>query len=197
MNLYSYVITHDTGFAPNPFWDYCTLATCKPDIRLYAQEGDWIIGTGSVNNVGRERLIYAMQVTEVLSLDQYHEDEQFRDKRPVLNGSDTQRCGDNMYRKVNGEWKQLPSPYHTYQHKAKDLRGRNVLISEKFYYFGGKAVEIPHEYRDVIIVRGYKHRHTSEIVQGLLSWLESNFKTGKLGEPSDSGKNSKNCGCAV
>ena len=22
---------HDTGFAPNPFWGYCTLAVCTPN----------------------------------------------------------------------------------------------------------------------------------------------------------------------
>lgn len=33
MTLYSYVVAHDFGFAPNPFDGLCTLATCKPDIR--------------------------------------------------------------------------------------------------------------------------------------------------------------------
>ena len=41
MNLYSYVITRDYGFAPNPFWNICTLATCKPQIREHALKGDW------------------------------------------------------------------------------------------------------------------------------------------------------------
>ena len=30
---YSYIITRDYGFAPNPFGGVCTLATCKPKIR--------------------------------------------------------------------------------------------------------------------------------------------------------------------
>ncbi|MBU1662902.1 MAG: hypothetical protein KKD28_15700 [Chloroflexi bacterium] len=191
MKLYSYTVTHDSGFAPNPFWDYCTLATCKPDIRLNAQEGDWVIGTGSVKNVGRDKLIYAMQITEVLPLEQYYEDERFQAKRPIFKGSKAHGCGDNMYRKVNDEWKQLPSAYHTYRHRAKDLRGRNALISEIFYYFGRKAVEIPIEFRALTVIRGYKHRHSSETVQGFLLWLNSNFKTGKIGEPSIN----KSCGC--
>ena len=29
MRLFAYKMTHDTGFAPNPFWGYLTLATCK------------------------------------------------------------------------------------------------------------------------------------------------------------------------
>ena len=31
--VHSYVVRYDSGFAPNPFYEYCTLATCKPNIR--------------------------------------------------------------------------------------------------------------------------------------------------------------------
>lgn len=44
LKLYSYVVARDFGFAPNPFHGYCTLATCKPDIRATASVGDWVIG---------------------------------------------------------------------------------------------------------------------------------------------------------
>ena len=43
MELYSYVIKHDSGFAANPFCGYCTLADCKPAIRRTAKVGDWIV----------------------------------------------------------------------------------------------------------------------------------------------------------
>ena len=33
MRLFSYVVARDYGFAPNPFYEMCTLATCKPRIR--------------------------------------------------------------------------------------------------------------------------------------------------------------------
>ena len=39
--IYSYVVRYDSGFAPNPFYGYCTLATCKPDIR---GRGGWRLG---------------------------------------------------------------------------------------------------------------------------------------------------------
>lgn len=39
MYLYSYVIKRDYGFAPNPFENICSLATCKPQIRERALEG--------------------------------------------------------------------------------------------------------------------------------------------------------------
>jgi hypothetical protein len=49
MKLCSYIIKNDTGFAPNPFWGYCTLAACTPNhMGLHLYPGDWIIGTESV-----------------------------------------------------------------------------------------------------------------------------------------------------
>lgn len=55
---YNYVLEHDTGFAPNPFFDYLTLAACKPllwgkrGIRKYItkeslEEGSvWVFANG-------------------------------------------------------------------------------------------------------------------------------------------------------
>ena len=40
MRLFSYKMTSDTGFAPNPFGRRVTLATCKPMIRQSTHEGD-------------------------------------------------------------------------------------------------------------------------------------------------------------
>ena len=44
MRLFSYKMTHDSGFAPNPFGYTSTLATCKPQIRLHKSVDDWIAG---------------------------------------------------------------------------------------------------------------------------------------------------------
>ena len=46
VKVYSYVMTHDYGFAPNPHGEYCTLACCKPRIRSSAGVDDLVIGTG-------------------------------------------------------------------------------------------------------------------------------------------------------
>lgn len=71
MKYFSYVISRDYGFAPNPFFGFCTLATCKPKIRENAQIGDWIFGTGSVALGCKDKLIYAMQVTNKITYDTY------------------------------------------------------------------------------------------------------------------------------
>ncbi len=70
MRLFSYKLTHDSGFAPNPFGHTLTLATCKPQIRLRKSVDDWIAGftsrTLAGHDVGSERLIYLMRVAEKL-----------------------------------------------------------------------------------------------------------------------------------
>jgi len=47
MRLYLYVIEHDKGFAPNPFFGACTLAACKPQIRESAVVGEITADFGS------------------------------------------------------------------------------------------------------------------------------------------------------
>ena len=75
--LYSYIVARDFGFAPNPFYGFCTLATCKPQIRKSAEIGDWIIGTGSKSKGRDGHIVYAMRVTEAMSFDEYWTDSRF------------------------------------------------------------------------------------------------------------------------
>ena len=78
-SLFSYCIPCDDGAAPNPFEGVCTLTICKPRIRHIAEVGDWIAGTGSVKARDGKRndtnlagkLVYAMQVTEKMSMADY------------------------------------------------------------------------------------------------------------------------------
>ena len=97
VRLYSYVVKSDTGFAPNPFWNYCTVACCKPKIRKNADVNDLIVGTGSKHNVGQDKLIYAMEIIEKITFEQYSEDRKFRNKIPHF-GLIEER-GDNIYYK--------------------------------------------------------------------------------------------------
>jgi hypothetical protein len=72
--LFTYTIRIDDGAAPNPFRSLCSLAICKPGIRSTAQKGDWVAGLGSRAAPSGDlsgRLVYAMRVEEVLSLEQY------------------------------------------------------------------------------------------------------------------------------
>lgn len=84
MRLHSYVVARDYGFAPNPFFTICTLATCKPKIRSTAAVGDWVIGTGSRQRNRQNHVVYAMRVTEAMTFEQYWNDSRFQRKKPTL-----------------------------------------------------------------------------------------------------------------
>lgn len=156
--IYSYVVRYDSGFAPNPFYGYCTLATCKPQIRQHASLGDWVVGSGSNDRSVRRGgyIVYAMRVTETMTFDEYFEDQRFGYKKPYRNGSRKQSCGDNIYSRTapNAAWQQCDS-FHSRSdgslnpdHVARDTGVNRVLISNDFVYFGGEGPEFPVELRD-------------------------------------------------
>ncbi len=156
--IHSYVVRYDSGFAPNPFYSYCTLATCKPGIRKSANIGDWVVGSGSGDRSVRRRgcLVYAMRVTETMPFDEYDQDPRFEVKKPFRNGSRKQSCGDNIYfRAAAGvAWQQRDS-FHSRpdgspnpDHVARDTGVNRVLISNDFVYFGGVGPEFPNDLRD-------------------------------------------------
>jgi hypothetical protein len=176
MRLFSYVITHDTGFAPNPFWGFCTLACCKPLIRRTAEIGDWIVGIAPKSN--GNRLIYAMLIEEILAYDEYYKDNRFAAKIPDFSKEQViYKCGDNIYKPLaNGGFQQLQSmhsdgPKENPAKKADDLSGEHVLAARNFSYFGSKALDLPLELSALIVGRGHKNNFPIHIVQTFLRFI--------------------------
>ena len=142
-------MTHDTGFAPNPFHGILTLANCKPLIRLKKREGDFIAGFTSKrmcrDKYDKARLVYIMKVNEKLSYSEYYNDPRFQCKIPANNNL-ISRAGDNIYKPSQMAEKgfiQKPNPYHNDRNDMDhDLKGKYVLISEEFIYFGSGAILI-------------------------------------------------------
>ncbi len=184
MKLSSYVVAQDYGFAPNPFGGVLTLATCKPDIRKSAAVGNWIMGTGSVKGAGKRRLIYAAQISQVLSIETYGSSSEFAHKIPSFNSDRWSIRGDNIYFKENGIWHQRKNPFHCRNDMVHDLSGKNVVICENFWYFGARAPQIPELFISVI-KSGPKHKDNvlNQAVQGFLEWVGS-LSCGISGEPS-------------
>lgn len=192
MEVYTYIVARDFGFAPNPFGRYCTLCTCKPKIRKNALVGDWVIGTGAVGRYGlKGQLIYAMRIDEKITFNEYWEDPRFQYKKPIFNGSLKQCFGDNIYfQKESGEWVQKHS-HHSYEDGStntynlnRDTKWDFVLISERFYYFGTKNVEIPaHLKADACKDRQGEKRIPVEPANELIDWIETNFQPGMIGIP--------------
>jgi len=167
MALISYKMTNDSGFAPNPFHGYLTLATCKPGIRRSSnrQVGDWIAGFTSMSlcgdPVGGERLVYLMRVDEILTLGAYFADPRFKAKVPVRGSANPiERAGDNIYRPLvdsprdAGDYEQVPNDNHPPHSKAHDVSGRNVLVAHagNYFYFGRNALDAPADVRPEIPV---------------------------------------------
>lgn len=150
--VWTYIVDHDLGFAPNPFHRICTLAACKPKIRRYAKRGDIVIGTGSKPNGNQGRLIYWMRVDDILTFDEYWKDPRFQRKKPIMRGSLVQRYGDNVYHREEGEreftqedsFHSQPGGVANEENVETDTGfTENVLIGNDYAYWGGDGPLIP------------------------------------------------------
>lgn len=198
MSLYSYVVRYDSGFAPNPFYGFCTLATCKPGIRNSAELGDWVVGCGSAAkgvNLGG-RLVYAMRVTNVLPTAEYWEDARFIKKRPTRHGSRKQSCGDNIYYPTKEGWGQLDS-FHSLPdgspnalHVARDTGTNRILVSGDYAYFGVDAPEFPAALRDfngIDVCKsgiGLKKIEDTDLIEHFEAWVRT-LGSGLCGFPQE------------
>ena len=197
--LYTYIVRYDIGFAPNPFYGVCTLATCKPGIRERAKIGDWVAGVGSKQKDQDGRLVFAMQVDEALSYDEYWSDTRFKRKVPNRVGSLKQQYGDNIYHRALGEdtWIQedgrhsLEDGSPNMDHIKRDTSAPRVLISENFVYYGNNSVEIPGIFRyweghDVCgHGPGYRCNFPEDMRDTIIGWLTEQADEGIAGEPPD------------
>ena len=195
MRVFTYVIEHDKGFAPNPFFSVCSLAACKPAIRKAAQVGDLILGFGSAKHRLAGKLIYWMKVDEIVTFDEYWNDKRFAAKRPQLGGSMMVCYGDNLYHKdpVTKAWIQEPS-FHT---DAPDLKGgsnierdtgktERVLLGREFAYWGADAIALPAELGKFrAFGRAGRSWFPDEERQNMWRWLQAVNDRGFRGEPAD------------
>jgi hypothetical protein len=82
---YIYRVDHDRGFAPNVEYGICTLCGCKINtIESWAQKGSWVIGVGGNGTGKSNKLIYAMEVKQVLSRAEFRA--RYRRKSTYLRG---------------------------------------------------------------------------------------------------------------
>lgn len=182
-SVYLYAISHDLGFAPNPFGGVCTLACCKPNIRERAKYGDWLVGLTGTRLPPAMRCVFAMVVTGDMTFDEYWAHPDFGTRRPKRNGTAKKLVGDNIYHRQSADrpWVQEDSvhslddgsqcPLNT----AHDTRVNRILLSDRFVYFGAVAPALPSDVRVALDyqrnVRDYR-RFDIEDAKPLLSWLE-------------------------
>jgi len=178
--LFTYTIPNDDGAAPNPFRGMCSLAICKPYIRRVARIGDWVAGLGSKNTQHSGdlsgRLVYAMRVEEAMSLVEYDRraPTDWPHRIPNPGSADlSERLGDCIYDFSDGKPVQRPG-VHGPGNVNTDLKGKNVLVSRDFYYFGSRATRLPD---DLLPIRHQTQWHKSDanapFVEKFVTWLRA------------------------
>ena len=189
MKLISYRVKNDRGFAPNPYFDVLTLAACKPAIRRssHVKIGDWIVGWTAASSekfatpVGEEKLVYLACISKIIPIAQYWND--YPQKRPDISKgkSSPEYYGDNIYIPDNTNplgFSRANSVFHRDEkNMKKDLSGRNVLICNKFYYFGAeKALIVPDEIRKDFnhVFRGHKYFTDNNDILNIIKFVERN-----------------------
>jgi hypothetical protein len=190
MNVFTYVIDHDLGFAPNPFHGVCTLACCKPRIRKKAELGDIVLGTGAVMPQLRGHLTYWMQVDEITTFDVYWRDHRFRHKKPVMKGTTVYRYGDNIYHRDGQEMYRQEYSFHSLEDGAVsggDLRRDTgttdkVLIGRNFAFWGKSGPVLPKHLS--CFVRRERHLFSEEQKNALMQWLATRPERGYIDEPA-------------
>lgn len=197
MSIYSYIVRFDSGFAPNPFYGFCSLATCKHPIRKHAEIGDWVVGCGSADRAVRRggHIVHAMRITETLTFEEYDADPRSKSKKPIRNGSRKQNAGDNIYFPTARGWAQRDS-FHSKsdgspnpKHVANDTQVDRVLLSDDFVYFGGEGPEFPADLQDKygrhICKAGIGRSKFNDyaLEEKLVAWLDSIGPRGLQGSP--------------
>jgi hypothetical protein len=193
VTVFSYVIEHDLGFAPNPFNGVCTLACCKPRIRKKAELGDYILGMGAVRPKLQGHITFWMRVDEIVTFDEYWSDIRFRRKKPVMAGTTYLRYGDNIYHRDGGEVFHQEDSFHSLEDgslSSGDLRRdtgttEKVLIGREFVYWGRAGIKLPDDLKCFAISGpGHKSNFSEEEIERLIGWLGTHRERGYRGEPA-------------
>lgn len=191
MKLLKYVMRFDSGLAPNPFFDVCSLALCTPNhANARLEPGDWIVGH-SCKSTGN-RLIHAMRLTKVLDMDQYFHD--YPQKRPVPGGAREQQCGDNLYYREGPRWRRLASPAHNSVLSFQQDQDHWVYLSEgpeNYWYLGAmsslpESIAFPRLFPELVHgTQGVKYERDVAVIENFVRWLAGIEGRGRIGTPRD------------
>ena len=170
-SIFKYVITHDEGTAPCVDNGLLSLCICKPKIRRVAVPGDWVIATGSKVRVSKiPKIVFAAKITKKISMETYAlEDNKRSDSIYEFDGFSLIHNGSPIHRNEKAQ--------------AVDKSGRNCLLSQKFWYFGQNAIELPNDlYSLYHYGRGHGKINDTKML-GLLENYLSTISSGVLGKP--------------
>jgi hypothetical protein len=93
----------------------------------------------------------------------------------------SERLGDCIYDFSSGTPVQRPG-VHGPENVATDLKGKNVLVSRDFYYFGSRAIPLPHDLLPICHqTQGHKSKANAPYVDKFVAWLRGlNLAVGQI-----------------
>lgn len=187
---YSYIISRDYGFAPNPFHGFLTLATCKPTIRKNASIEDFIIGNATARQ--KNKLIFIAKVSNIVTFDEYWSNPLYKCKRPIMNGSTKYLYGDNIYHHLDSGELMQENSHHSlangsvniYNLKRDTGKTDRVLICEDFIYLGKSMIDVPDAFIGCLCNHRGHSRPNNDLCQQLWIYLKDKYKLGMVDIPS-------------
>ena len=156
-------------------------------------------GSGSKRYRLAGNLVFAMEVAEVLTYQQYWQDVRFQRKKPYLRGSLKQAFGDNIYHRDSetGTWLQEDS-HHSHRDGSSnqanidhDTRVSRILVASEFNYWGAYGPKIPGRFRKFLgfdvccSTQGHKCNFPVQLMNSFVEWLKSINDAGFIGEPME------------
>jgi hypothetical protein len=169
--LYSYIVDHDHGYAPNPYNNICTLVHCKfagtsgrRNIVELVNVGDWVLGSGgcSHQSSGSGTILYLMRVDEKLTFNNFLSDHRFNNRL---------------------------------DHHDSNEGNQFALVSHHYFYFGRNAVPLntlPMRFSTYKLLKkgpGFRCDLQKARIEDLVKWFEQHYEIGMHGDPCTSIKN--------
>jgi hypothetical protein len=179
-------MTHDSGAAPNPFGGICSLVICKPKIREEAEEKDWVVGTGSKRFGFENKVIYAMEITTKMTLEEYdqHCKTNLLIKIPDEKSKTYEKLvGDCIY-DFSASPPKIRGKIHNIENRPTDLGGKYALLSNRFYYFGNAPVDLDEDLLSIVKhSSGHISNSNDQYFEKFINWI--NQKVSNLNNVSN------------
>lgn len=135
-----------------------------------------------------------MRVQQVIGFEEYWT--RYPSRRPSRKSVVAAR-GDNIWHKVNGNWTAAKDGGHDQTQEQRDTRGKNVLLSRDFYYFGANAIKIPARFKSLLATtQGHRNCTEQRKISDFWAWLVKTApRAGRNGEPTmhENFDSCKNC----
>ena len=143
--IFTYRLTHDTGFAPCVDNGLLTLACCKGGTETTKKGLRYFIGRFFEENLQKNvevyisgiyagKLLYIAKVDKVITMNEYFVKKEYKDRVDQI-----YRLDGVVLKRDRHKLKGI----HDDEHSNKcDINGKYVLISKEFVFLGNKAIDI-------------------------------------------------------